>query len=313
MLILIGSHALNHWLPGYRQNPSDLDYIATLDDFVKWCEGRDDIESVYPISQKIYVVHTKKNGVVEFEIAHPHLSAYMMLESMGIDGSGDLMVTIPTNGNRGQTAIIPNLDWLFTLKASHRYLKDSPHFLKTLQDYHFLKRLGCKVTDTEFLRRREQETYRANRPRLNRAKKDFFSGDGVKYIYDHDSLHEAVKIGNLPAYKYYAQDGHDVFSSRKKFFDLPFDVRINGVLEESYVLALERSQIPYREQIKPRDSFMIALSKVCTSITSGWFREFAYENWFEVMRRYDDTYVALFDNALENGVVKPYEQPVIMG
>jgi hypothetical protein len=40
--------------------------------------------------------------------------------------------------------------------------------------------------------------------------------------------------------------------------------------------------------------------KVCTSITSGWFREFAWENYDNVLDLYNDKYVEIFFNKVEN-------------
>ncbi len=87
-------------------------------------------------------------------------------------------------------------------------------------------------------------------------------------------------------------------------------VRLAGVLEESYVLALERSQVPFKGKLAPKTSFMIALEKVCTSITSGWFREYAWENYNKVLALYDPNYVKKFWEAVDNEVVKQYIAPV---
>lgn len=94
-------------------------------------------------------------------------------------------------------------------------------------------------------------------------------------------------------------------TSRQKFESLPRRVRLNGVLEESYVLALERAIIPH--DVDPEKAFLMALSKVCTSITSGWFREFAWENYHAVRRLYDPTFVDKFRHALSAGNVKNYQ------
>lgn len=70
------------------------------------------------------------------------------------------------------------------------------------------------------------------------------------------------------------------------------------------MLALERSQIPHAGNITPHASFLIALQKVCTSITSGWFREFAWEHYHEVRALYRDTYVPRFWEHARLGKVK---------
>ncbi len=113
-------------------------------------------------------------------------------------------------------------------------------------------------------------------------------------------------MGLVPAYKIFSIEGKEVLSSKAKFERCDTSVQLNAVLEESYVLALERSQIPYEGKITPANSFLIALEKVCTSITSGWFREFAYDNYFKVAMMYNESYVQKFKDGLNNGIVKPF-------
>jgi hypothetical protein len=156
---------------------------------------------------------------------------------------------------------------------------------------------------------RVRETYDYGHPKLNQSKKSFFSGDGVKYVYDHDSIHVAVAPDGIPAYTFYQVEGADVLTSREKFEACDFVVRIRGVMEEAQVLALERSIIPFGTK-SADEAFDIALEKICTSITSGWFREFAWENYHSVKQfyvHYGKDYVHKFNEALALGNVKKYE------
>ncbi len=102
-------------------------------------------------------------------------------------------------------------------------------------------------------------------------------------------------------------DGEEVLSCKKKFNALDHITQMAGVYEEAAVLALERAVIPH--QTPPEKAFMMALEKVCTSITSGWFREFAWENygqailfWESVGKEY---YYENFQDALDEGTIKP--------
>jgi hypothetical protein len=143
---------------------------------------------------------------------------------------------------------------------------------------------------------------------LNVTKEEFFSDDGIKYFYDHDSIHEAVALGDKPAYTHYTAES--VRSSRKLFEAQPFSVQLAGVIEESFVLALERSQIPFGGKATcptPAESYKMALQKVCSSITSGWFRSFAWDNYDRALAAgLAIPYVDMFNSALKNGLVKPY-------
>lgn len=125
-------------------------------------------------------------------------------------------------------------------------------------------------------------------------------------VYDHDSIHDAMKHLRYPAYQYYKPAVAEVFCSQEMFNKQHIDVRLYGVLEEALVLALERSQIPFNYEPDPKKSFDIALNKVCTSITSGWFREFAWEHYDRVQEMYNSNYVDRFKKALADGIIKPF-------
>ena len=136
-------------------------------------------------------------------------------------------------------------------------------------------------------------------------KKENFFTNNVKYVYDHDTIHAAVKLLDRPAYTYYMQDGAEVNCDKIKFYEQPEIVRLCGVLEESYVLALERSVIPFKSD--PDKAFKMALQKVCTSITGGWFREYAWQNYDKVLELYHKSYVDKFNVALSKGEILPFK------
>jgi hypothetical protein len=190
---------------------------------------------------------------------------------------------------------------------SHRYLKDSPHFLKTMQDIQMARTYGATIPECyeEFYKERQRIQYAYKLPKLNQKKDTFFSGDGINYEYDHDSLHEALKFMDNPAYTYYA-DG-EVWSSKEKFNACSEEVKLLGVLEESLVLACERSQLAFNPAPDARWSFEYALFKVCTSITSGFFREYAWENYDAVIALYEKigtNYAEKAKAGIASGVVK---------
>lgn len=288
-LLLIGSTAAHFHNPAPWPSPNDIDTVMTWEgfqDFVQ-CHSID----VAPLGKDKFIGQWR-GRMMEFEIAWPNTSAMQLLQRA--EGK--------VHDVYGMQLLVPSMDWLFTLKASHRFKKNDPHFYKTLKDYHVMKALGCRITDSEWLALRERETYTAKRPRLNTTKREFFA-DAARYEYDHDSLHLAVAHLDRPAYEFYKSDDEEVLCSREKWDACSEQIKLYGVLEEAYVLALERSQIPHGNSITPCDSFMIALMKVCTSITSGWFREYAYENYYNVYDMYSDDYVKKFQKGLQDGVV----------
>ncbi len=315
-MIIVGSVAMN--LHNFQRAPIDIDLIASFKDLnkitgelKKWYS---EVLSV-PMSANKTVLHCSGNPpsspssaplstrgvIVEVEIAWPGSTG----EDLMYEGETDSLCNLTHPYISPDLGIkCPQLNVLYTLKMSHRYLKNSPHFRKTHNDIIEMRKYGAKIWNPDWLKRREAETYTNKLPKLNVMKKDFFRGDGVQYIYDHDCIHQAMAHFGAPAYTFYMKDGEEVKSDKAKFFALSEYVRLAGVLEEAQVLALERSQIPYRGKVDPRKSFDIALQKVCTSITGGWFREFAWENFAKVESMYDLSYADRFWSAVELGQVK---------
>lgn len=320
-MLFIGSAALaaHNMLPKGRVQ-GDTDIICTFDQFkffVNEMKGYNRIIRSVPISGgKKWHVRVGNGWNFEFEFAFNGNTAYELLRrhnALEVDTTDIL--------DREQKFATPAE--CLMLKLSHRYLKNNPHFLKTMNDIHHLRRNGVVLDEglEELLVQREAETYVYSHPKLDVSKDAFFDGDGVNYIYDHDSIHEAValmndcigtgdqQVTNFPAYKFYMQDGAQVMTSKEKFFAVPEHVRLYGVYEEACVLALERSQIPSGFTADPEKSFMLALEKVCTSITSGWFREYAWENYGNVVELYwekgKDDYVWRFHQ--NKHLLKPFK------
>ena len=290
IMLTIGSHALSHYTD-VKRVMRDSDFIAYADDvyaFVRSLKRSNLLKTARPFNEgKKFFVEDNFGRIYEFEIAWPDSSAEELLKLCKVHG--------------GETPVIPSLNVLYALKMSHRYLRNSPHFKKTHSDIMLMRSLGAAIDDslTDWYKRREAETYNYAHPKLNVSKSDFFNGDGVEYVYDHDVIHEVMAHLGAPAYTFFKDDQAEVFCSKSKFEAQPLKTRLYAVLEETQVLALERSQIPFDYKHDPRKSFDMAHEKVCTSITSGWFREFAWEHYSHVQAMYEDDYVSRFRAAME--------------
>ena len=299
-MILIGSQALKLVAPELlSREPKDFDLIATHAEFKEFVK-RNKFTLVVPQNAGSKMICRGPEMLpVEVEIAWPGTSAEILMSLV----KGDEIYVESINSN----VSVASLDVLFALKASHRYKKNSVHFLKTMKDYKAMKSAGASINEDlkEFYRLREKETYNYSHPNLNTSKGKFFNPSEVEYKYEHDTIHLAMAHLDRPAYTYF-QEGAEVKCDRKLFEALPLQTRLYSVLEESYVLALERSQVPYPGKLTPRQSFLIALEKVCTSIASGWWREFAYDHYNEVLALYSDDYVNKFQKGIDNGVVLLY-------
>lgn len=293
-MLLIGSRAMQAHFKDFPRAARDTDWICTIEDFEKTAassmkHGKN--VSVYPTSPSSMVV--KSNGyIAEYSIAWPGSTNETILKEH-MEDSG-----------------VASPELLLLLKLSHRYRKDSPHFLKTMRDIQFLRNRGVCLPEAmlPLLRARERETYSYKHPNLNQKKSDFFNNANGLYRYEHDDIHRAVSVLGPPAYTYFSADGEEVKSDRDKFFSCDESIRLRAGLEESYVLALERSLIPLPGVLTPKKAFDKALEKVCTSITSGWFREYCWENYDRIQSMYDESFVGKFNRALERGEVRKYEE-----
>jgi hypothetical protein len=300
-MILIGSRALALRAPQllFRQ-PKDFDFVCTKEEFDHWMEttsAKVNPTKVYPeMNGKKMIVEGSTN--CEFEMILPDTSTEML--SKLVSEAKDTLET--------PFGLVPNVDMLFAIKASHKYLRNSPHFWKTAVDYHILKRSGAKIRDEyqTFFKLREKETYWYKHPKLNQSKDNFFADDSIEYVWDHDTIHESVARQERPAYTYYMKDGEQVQCDKEKFFSLPREIQLAGVVEEAAVLAIERSLVPHPGTWTPEYAWKFALAKVCSSITSGWFREFGYENILEVLKLYPVGYWEKFQDDCKTGKVKPF-------
>lgn len=298
-MILMGSRALALRAPQLLgRKPLDFDFCCSKAEFDSWMES-----NAYKVSPT--KVYSEKNKMIvegktncEFEIVGGQPSTQMMIDLVESDPD-----TFDTPFGK-----VPSLDMLYTIKTSHRFLKNSPHFWKTLADYHIMKRAGAKVRSEfqDFLKIREKETYNYAHPKLNVKKNDFFKDDNIQYVWDHDDIHKSVARYEAPAYTYYLKDGAQVDCDKNKFFSLDEKYRLAGVVEEAAVLAIERSLVPHPGVWTPEYAWRFALSKVCSSITSGWFRAYAYDHAPEILKLYPQGYWEKFQEDVKSGLIKPF-------
>jgi len=103
-------------------------------------------------------------------------------------------------------------------------------------------------------------------------------------------------------------DPDSVACSKEKFFELPIGDRIRCVLEESYVIALERCILPMVYEGKPpvtsTEAWDYAIMRICTTLCSGWFREFATMNYSAIKSMRNWGYADKFFQAVQHGKIK---------
>ena len=304
--LVIGSCALEYFLDIGRK-PKDTDIICTYDN-MKLLLKQMEVKSTYPIdSGKKQAAFCTNGDIYEFEIAWPNSCAEEILNYR----YDDCYVHRVIGTNVLHTA---PLDVQYMLKMSHRFKKDSPHFLKTMKDIKLLrKEFGSEEVKEDLksiYERRMVETYTYAHPKLNQNKESFFD-ESVPYTLDHDSIHEAIKISHQPAYKFFKPKDSEVMVSKEMWDNCSYDIKLLAGYEEACVLAIERSLHPFPNGKTTQEAFEYALMKICTSVTSGWFREWCWEHYENILTFHNTAghnYYNRFKKCLESGYVKLYKE-----
>lgn len=317
-MLLVGSAALSFAGINLGREPNDYDLICYRYEFDRL------VQSFIEKGYKILRLDTSKENVAMCKVRKDDNS--FIVDASLIDNEDRW--NIASNAHlwferENYSVFIPNLilpnvefenihvikpEVSFMMKKSHQYKSDMIHFEKTRKDI-----LTLENRYQMFVESWLQDVYQARKDvaegkhyKLN-VKKDEFFTDNVKYVYDHDDIHEVVKLFDKPAYRYYLKDGEQVMCDKDKFFSLPVGLRNAGVFEEACVLAIERAVVPFKADFGK--AFNLALKKVCTSITSGWFREYAWQNYDTIKAMgvdYRDSTVFSWEAALEYGLVRKH-------
>ena len=132
-------------------------------------------------------------------------------------------------------------------------------------------------------------------PKLVGVTKEKFFDDKVVKFVPHDDIHQMMAYKELPMYRYMQKDPNLVECSKELWDQFPIRDKIMAVLEECYVIALERHIIPQIFTGEPgmgsQTALFWALKRVCTTLCSGWFRDFATNNYIDITSNFDYGYV----------------------
>lgn len=121
--------------------------------------------------------------------------------------------------------------------------------------------------------------------------KDAFFDDAVPKVYEHDYLHELFAFYDKPLYTRLLRDDSLAWCEKEQWDELDHADKIKCVQEEVYVIAFERFIIPKAFDFNARIAYNRALNKVCTTLYSGWFRDFAIDNYLEIVNAFDKSKV----------------------
>lgn len=279
-MYIVGSYALEHWLKiGIFNSKKDIDVIASESELNKLdlsFKGREQI----------------KVGNIE----------YIDVNVLNNKDISTYAVEYITNDKVSGFVVNPKGLYLIKRSHIHRPLKFVSHIIH-LQ--HLKKEAGyLNGADLNFLAERTHLTkqkYPDRVPSLNKTNEAFFDDQVTKY-YVHDDIHEIMAYGPRPMYLKLKKD-FGLALCQRKLWDLLSDVeKTQCVAEECRVIALERFIIPAlvsgKKHMPAFMAFDKALEKVCTTLTSGYFRDYAIDNWAAV-RAIQGDFLSIFHNKKE--------------
>ena len=309
--VIIGSTALKEHFPELDREPKDIDIVITQKCFD---------ETIDKHSHEIEFINHNSSGythIVKFEHSN------QVREYFIADKQESLMMLLDYP-HRGHHA---NLGVLHSLKKSHIHYPIK--FSKHIEDMHIIRSLLRKQEDTSsfddiasvsrdlldiypeltqaLIKDTEKRLGEVKTPKMNQSTKDFF-GKSKKYVksyYVHDDMHKAISelhTGEV-IYEKILKTGSEVETDIDKWIFLSISERLYCVLEEVYVIALERKILPMMFESNapiwtPKQAFDWALMRVCTTLCDGFFRDFAVKAYTQLQRRYDENYVNVFLKAI---------------
>lgn len=267
--MLIGSRAIAHWNPDFKiRANSDWDIIGTPD------------------------------GEEYFRMF------------LGIPGSGRIEWHDPNHlNNKDMTGHVSNhICSLYGLAIMYRsHLHRDWNWDAHITKYHkfILPLLGndLHLTDPILLERIKltKKAYPQGNPNLMQSNEMFFD-DPVKKVYDHDFLHELYAYEDRPMFEKLKHEGEEgkAWCAKDLWEQLSHLQKLQCVAEKSYVIATERFLVPNDWNYPTKKAFYFALKKICTTLTSGWFRDFAIDNFPQVFELFDAKKMYLVQAHLES-------------
>lgn len=204
---------------------------------------------------------------------------------------------------------------LYALKKGHIYF---PHkqWRKHIHDLHTLKAIAPYserhpfISELITLHRKctEERIGRLKTPKFNGVSKDDFFDNYVKKFYEHDDIHQVMAHKERPMYTYMQRNPSSVECSKDLWDKFTDQEKIWCVLEEAYVIALERHIIPTMTgkeiRLNNQQAFEWALMRICTNLCSGFFRAFAVDNYFRIYNSYNSKFVDKFMKHVEQGDIQ---------
>ena len=309
-MLVIGSQALRYQLSKIgkalppRKGRADLDILASRAEAYNLAVTTGLLPvSANDVNQSKALYKAPDGTMVEFDFVKLGTSNhyYQMY--------ADQFRTLDTVPFFGVELPMAPLEVLYSIKRGHRHSPKKFH--KHVVDYNLLRSILNTDTLDKITSLRYRETVAREKlktPSLAKKSDEFFDDSVSNKTFVHDQIHDVMAFGPRPMFEQILIDpGNSVACSREKFDNLGYVNQIRCVQEEAYVIALERAIIPMLFAggpiARPEDAYRWAIMRICTTLTSGWFREFAVENYDDLIYFYNPSYVNKFLNAVESGTI----------
>lgn len=311
MFIIIGSRAFNAYFPGIVE-PKDLDLIGTREDFLNFVKARgEDVigDLAYKGNYKI-VARSVEFGLIECELIQNGNSSdlYECFYRAWFE-----KIPKPAAVWNGFQFYCAPPSMQFSIKLAHIYhpINWEKHIL---QFSHLNRAMGGSdlVPGITKVRAAETEAHfgKLRTPSLMKANKETFFLDNIEKIrvFDHDEIHRVMAYEwNTPMFRKVQLDPSQVRCYRDMWEKMTYEDKCSCVLEEAFVIALERRMIPYifigKQYTNEREALKWTLMRICTTLCSGWFRKFARDNYHYILSRgmSEQSYVQRFLEKFEAG------------
>ncbi|KAL9548346.1 hypothetical protein MBANPS3_005723 [Mucor bainieri] len=237
-------------------------------------------------------------------------SATHILELCHANQGDASYMNVSLGSSKGSACIVASVSLLEALKSSHIYWP--AYFAKHIADLHTLRaalaplelesstaNIGIfakknepltpptrsdEITRFLLARTLEVEAFRGTpgaHINLNMSNQDFLGRDDDLFVtrhIPHDDVHALVAYGAAPIYDELKTDKSKAMVSKELFEKAAYEKQIQCVKEEAMVIALERFLLP-KLTLDPASAYRSALLRICTTLTKGWFRQFAVDNF----------------------------------
>lgn len=295
-MLIIGSKALLQYT-ALNRVPYDTDYIATKEDIAIYVAANlFDINRLRTTDDLVHL--SMKDGTrIEFHISKPGSSLEGYLK-------------------HDQNREYASVEVLYSIKLGHIHFPlGLRKFTKHIADLNVLGKLTGRIDAIPALTKlhfkcTEERLGQLRTPSLMKSTKRFFdqSNELVQRWFVHDHIHEVMAHNERPMYEYMQSDSTSVVCSKEMWNAFAVEQKIQCVLEEAYVIALERKLVPMLygggQMCAADAAFDWALMRISTNLCSGWFRRFATDYNVEIRAAYNPLYGDIFFDAVDKEKIK---------